>query len=334
MLPSILLGPALAATTAAPAVARGPLVIFALAVAASAWLTRRGIPWFRHGSQASRLGWLLVALLVPAWLLYPLLVDVVDRVKTRLVEQEYAPQVRRHPDDLQDILKRAQTQIDHVADLAAILASASTQEAAPPTAAAFRVWRETELEEARLTSAIELYGEDGVLVSRFALNFPEAEVVPLRHQATSCAWAPLIGEVQPFGADERRMLHAERGVCVDDGRGGQRIIGSIVAYVMLDYSALGVHLVAEPVLRVLPRRRAPRAKARRASDVELTVFGWGRLPIYTSLSRSWLLTDDVFDAAYRARDGFWTTLARGDGVDRVFVSNDSQRHLRRSASRS
>jgi signal transduction histidine kinase len=321
ILPSVALGPALATT--APAVARGPLVIFALAVAAAAWLTRRGIPWFRHGSQASRLGWLLVALLVPAWLLYPVLVDVVDRVKTRLVEAEYAPQVRRHSDDLQDILKRAQTQIDRVNsdDLAAIIDSAAKQAAAPPTEAAFAVWRGTELEEARLTSAIELYGEDGVLVSRFALNFPEAEVVPLRHQATSCEWAPLIGEVQPFGADERRMLHAERGVCADDGKGGQRIIGSVVAYVMLDYSALGFISSQSPYYEFFRVPRTTR-EGTSGSDVELTVFGWGRLPIYSSLSRSWLLTDDVFNTAYKSRDGFWTTLARGDGVDRVYVSNN------------
>ncbi len=321
VLPSVALGPSLTAIADGQASARAPLVIFALAVAAVAWLTRRGIPWFRHGSQASRLGWLLVALLLPAWILYPVLVDVVDRVKTRLVEEEYAPQVRRHSDDLQDILKRAQTQIDRVPDLDGIIASAASEAAAPPTAAAFTVWQATELEAARLTSAIELYGEDGVLVSRFALNFPEAEVVPLRHRATSCAWAPLIGEVQPFGADERRMLHAERGVCVDDGRGGQRIVGSVVAYVMLDYSALGFISSQSPYYEFFRVPRATR-EGTSGSDVELTVFGWGRLPIYTSLSRSWLLTDDVFTTAYKSRAGFWTTLARGDGVDRVYVSNN------------
>ena len=114
VLPSLALGPAIAAAASGPAIARGPLVIFSLAVAATAWLTRRGIPWFRHGSQASRLGWLLVALLIPAWLLYPVLVDVVDRVKTRLVEDDYAKQVRSHPEDLKEIILRAQSQIDRV----------------------------------------------------------------------------------------------------------------------------------------------------------------------------------------------------------------------------
>ena len=210
VLPSLALGPALSATAGGPAIATGPLVLFSLAVAATAWLTRRGIPWFRHGSQASRLGWLLVALLIPAWLLYPVLVDVVEHVKTRLVEDDYAKQVRSHPEDLLETLKRAERQIDDfdaAADLPALVASAAAERGGASTEPAFTVWRSTELEEARLTSAVELYGADGVLVSRFALNFPEAEVVPLRHQASSCKWS-LVGEVQPFGADERRMLHA------------------------------------------------------------------------------------------------------------------------------
>ena len=122
VLPSLAFGPAIAATAGGPAIARGPLVIFALAVAATAWYTRRGIPWFRHGSQASRLGWLLVALLIPAWLLYPVLVDVVDRVKTRLVEDDYAKQVRSHPEDLKEIILRAQSQIDRVEDLPDLIA--------------------------------------------------------------------------------------------------------------------------------------------------------------------------------------------------------------------
>jgi hypothetical protein len=292
VLPAIVLGPALATMPVVPAIARGPLTVFALAVAAAAWLTRRGIPWFRHGSQAARLGWLLVALLVPAWLLYPVLVDVVDRVKTRLVEHDYAEQVRRHPDDLNAILQRAERQIDRVPDLTKLVTSAAAERAGPPTEPAFTVWRRTELEEARLTSAVELYGPDGVLVSRFALNFPEAEVVPLNHKASSCEW-DLVGEVQPFGADERRMLHAERGLCENDGAGGQRIVGAIVAYVMLDYSALGFISSQSPYYEFFRVPRTTR-EGTSGSDVELTVFGWGRLPIYTSLSRSWLLTDEVF----------------------------------------
>jgi signal transduction histidine kinase len=91
--------------------------------------------------------------------------------------------------------------------------------------------------------------------------------------------------------------------------------------VMLDYSALSFISSQSPYYEFF---RAPRTtrEGTAGSDVELAIFGWGRLPTYTSLSRSWQLTDEVFDTAYKSRHGFWTTLTRGDGVDRVFVSND------------
>ena len=127
--------------------------------------------------------------------------------------------------------------------------------------------------------------------------------------------------MQPFGADERRMLHAERDICVDDGNGGRRVAGAIVAYVMLDYSALSFISSQSPYYEFFRVPRSTR-EGTSSSDVELTVFGWGRLPMYTSLSRSWLLTDEVFNTAYKSRAGFWTQLARGDGVDRVYVSNN------------
>ena len=90
---------------------------------------------------------------------------------------------------------------------------------------------------------------------------------------------------------------------------------------MLDYSALSFISSQSPYYEFFRVPRTTR-EGTSGSDVELTVFGWGRLPMYTSLSRSWLLTDEVFNTAYRSRDGFWTELARGDGVDRVYVSND------------
>ena len=99
-------------------------------------------------------------------------------------------------------------------------------------------------------------------MSRFALNFPEAEVVPLRHQTSSCQWY-LVGEVQPFGAEERRMLHAERAVCVERRQGGEHVVGAMVAYVMLDYSSLSFISSQSPYYEFF--RGGRRARARRAA---------------------------------------------------------------------
>jgi hypothetical protein len=275
----------------------------------------------RHGSQAQRLGLLLIALLVPAWLLYPAIVEEAERAKRALIQGQYAQQVRSHPTDLFNALTHVQQQIDAYQGLEALVQASATHKGPVTTEPAFTVWGRTDLEQERLTSAIELYGADGTLVSRFALNFPEAEVVPLlyRDRPGTCSWE-VFGEVQPFGADERRMLHAERALCLNDG-GIQTVVGAIVAHVMLDYSALPFISSQSPYYEFI---RAPRATPENtaASDVALTVFGWGRLPIYTSSSQSWLLTDVVFERAYRSREPFWTTLVRGDATDRVYVTND------------
>ena len=116
------------------------------------------------------------------------------------------------------------------------------------------------------------------------------------------------------------MLHAERDLCEDDGKGGERIVGSVVAYVMLDYSALGFISSQSPdheffrVPRttreghVRQRRRADGVRLGPAADLHLAQ------PIVAADRR-------VFDTP-TDRGRFWTTLARGDGVDRVYVSNN------------
>ena len=92
---------------------------------------------------------------------------------------------------------------------------------------------------------------------------------------------------------------------------------------MLDYSALEFISSQSPYFEFFRASRASRREGTVGADVELTIIGWGRRsPLYTSSSRSWRLTDAVFDRAYRSREPFWTTLERGDSLDRVFVSND------------
>jgi hypothetical protein len=323
LVPAVFATPCLVAA-GGPAVALGlpllPFVTAGVVVAAVAWITRRGVPWYRRGSQASRLGWRGIALLVPAWLLYPALLYSVDGAKRQLVAESYSKEVRSHPRELQSHLERALDQIDAFPGLTDLVRDLGAGQTRVSTEAAFSLWRQTELERFRLTSAIELYAGNGELVSRFALNFPETEAVSLTYQSRSCQWETF-GEAQPFGADERSMLHAERSICIREG--GRTVpSGAIVVHVMLDYSALRFISSQSPYFEFI---RAPRAGPRAGtagSDVELGIFGWGRLLVYSSSSRPWRLTEEVFERAFRSRESFWTTLERGEAVDHVFVSND------------
>jgi signal transduction histidine kinase len=299
-----------------------PLLATALLAAIAAYLSRRGVPWYRHGSQALRITTLFLALLLPGWLLYPSLVHFVDLAKRRLIETQYAVETRDHPKALLERLTDALHQIDQVPAIGELTQAARPANERPSIEPAFTLWRETDLNTFRLTSAVEVYGPDGTLASRFALNFPESSPGTSHYVGKRCTWEDLSAEAIPVGADERRIVHAERGICITDPQtGASRLVGSIVLYVMLDYNALPFISSQSPYFEFV-RGAQPGENASAGSDVELAVYGWGHLTIFTSSNRAWQLDDDVFRRVYQSRSPFWTVLSRGDVRDHAYISND------------
>ena len=273
-------------------------------------------PRFRHTSQAARVLVMLLAVAAPALLLYPLLAHHADRAKRQLVETRYARQAARHPADLQGFLNRSLGQIDELAELQAVMSAPVRR---PGADQAFSIWRQTELAQLRLTSAIELYDAGGGLISRFALNFPEYADVPQRWVSGGCEWE-IFGEAAPFGSEERRILHGERAICIPAPSGGAPVVqGSVVVHLALDYQALPFISPQNPYVELL--RERPDAGAERR-DVELVIYGWGLQPIFTSGSSPWTVDDDLFARIYASREPFWTTRAKGGRRYDLYVVNN------------
>jgi len=183
------------------------------------------------------------------------------------------------------------------------------------------------LARARLTSAVELYNAAGTCVSRFALNLPEYSGTAQAPQieAASCQW-DVIGEAAPFGAEERRMLHAARQICTTPGPGeAPRVVGSIVVHVLVfDYRSLPFITSQNPYFEVF-RRTEPGTTREdvRGSGVEVAIYGWSLAAVYNSPNASWSIGDDLFDRIYDTdRRPFWTTVDTNSGRYRVFFSND------------
>jgi signal transduction histidine kinase len=287
----------------------------AVASAIAAFYAPRWGARFRHAPQAARLLALFVALLLPALLVYPSARAAAARATRSLIESRYAPQALAHPQELQARLDRALTQIDAMPTLADLIPSraASPQPVADP-APAFRIWSQTALAEARLTSAVELYDPSGLLLSRFALNFPEYAPVAQTYSSVKagCTWE-IFGEAAPFGSEERRMLHAERGVCAAGA-----VSGRIVVHVMLDYRALPFISSPSPYFEVF---RAAASGEAPSPDIELVIYGWGLMPIYAS-SAAWPIDEALFHRIYSTRQPFWTTLDNGEQRSHVYVAND------------
>ena len=272
-------------------------------------------PRFRHASQAARMVVLFLALLVPAVLTYPSLLHQGERTKQRFVESQYATQAAKHPEDLLYRLRQSLSQIDGIRELQQIARSEDGSLAPDP---AFLIWRQTELARQRLASAVELYGDDGRLISRFALNFPEYAGLPLDLKVTRCDW-DVSAEIAPFGSDERRVLHAERAICSPTG---SATAGSLVVHVALDYRTLPFISSASPYTELVSPSPSPRREGRPGQDVELAIYGWGLQPIFWSGSDAWSIDDALFERLYASRDSFWTTLSKGGQVYTTYVSNN------------
>jgi signal transduction histidine kinase len=278
---------------------------------------------YRHTTQAMRLILVFAALALPVIVAYPLGAASADRAIRALIENEYAPATARsqQPDSLGDVLERAKREIDQIPNLLDLLASRPSG----PTVqsqTAFHVWNQTTLSRDRVTSEIELYGPDPgrALVSRFALNMPQFQSVIQTGTpswlGTSCSWEAF-AEVDRFGSEERKMLHAERGIC--DAAGN--FAGAVVIHIMPDYRALPFVSSANPYYEVLsgPDALPP---ASRIANLQVVVYGWSLRTLFTSGRVAWPISDEILARLTRSRDPFWTSLTAGGERYEVHIRND------------
>jgi signal transduction histidine kinase len=322
------------------------LVLSALACAVAALAARRVVVWYRHTTVAARILALFVAFLIPALLLYPAVDYFAEAAMRSLIATQYAVQAQNHSQTLQERLTEARREIDALtalpllvtedggaqggrgADTAGgrVAGDGGAQQCAAGPELAFRVWSQTALARARLTSAVELYDRQGCLISRFALNFPEySGTAPAPQAESACEW-DVFGEAAPFGSEERQMLHAERKICTSLTPGGPPVpVGTIVVHLLLfDYRTLPFMTSQNPYFEVFrPAEGGAPREGTTGSDVEVVIYGWALGPIYTSGRAAWPITDALFARLYDpARRPFWTTAQSGDVRSRVYFSND------------
>ena len=259
-----------------------PIAPFLVAAAASALLTAvlaqpRGRA--RRASQTVRLFGLYLALLAPALAMYPSLHAFAIEAKERLIAEELGPQAASQREDLGSLrVPETLEQIDRMPTLVEFVTSSTEDEAPTTRDRAFLVWSQTALAQYRLTSAVELYGLKGRLVSSFALNLPDS---PTPYSGGSCDEWDLYEEPPPFGSTKRYVLRASRGIC-DAGRA----VGGIVVRAMFDYRDLPFISAQRRYLSALGPDRQPPVEDDLGRDIEFTVYGWSRAPLYTSVPGS------------------------------------------------
>ena len=313
--PMLLIGTGWSAALAA----QWPTFIAAVFVVGVAWRIGRVRANLRRGSQAARLLALMLGLVLPSLAFYPTLVDAAARARRALVETGYAPEVLDQRRTLQARLADTLRDIDRLDGLDDLVRAADPDpEGAPPVDAAFLIWSQTELARLRLTSSIELYNASGAIVSRFSLKLPDVAGA----QAASgvrCSW-DVFEEVSPFFAEERRLLHAGRGICRAEPGGRQRVVGQVVVHLMLDYGNLSFVSAQSPYVALLRSGRRATPLPSRQMPVAFAVYGWSGKVLYTSESRARPIDEAVLARAASSREPFWTLFE--DGATEAYVLND------------
>lgn len=298
--------PALA--TVAP-ITIGTAVASALAALAAVPLRRR----YRRASQSTRLLLLFGATVLPALIIDPTISLSARRATETAIETVHAPATLGHAEHLRHQLTAAMAEIDGMGTLASMVERPAA-DTGVSTDVAFQVWSQTVLSRARLTSAVELYAGDGTLTSRFALNVPEYGI-DQSSVDIGCDWE-VYGEASRFGAEELRMLHAERGVCDDTGT----VRGAIVLHVIFDYRALPYLSARNPYDDLL--RAGETASAAVPRGIQTVVYGWSRLPLFVSGPGAWALDMPLLERIERSRLPFWITRRTEAGTFRVHFLND------------
>src|SRR5688572_21196194 len=293
-----------------------PLLAAAVASVLLALYATRLMARYRHGSQAFRLTLLTLGLIVPSAAFYPAIFQLAWQAKSELVQSRYAKQALAQRDNVQQALSMSLTTIDEYEGLAELVTRQPSAAGESSSDAAFQLWQITALKNYPVTSSIELFGPDRAIRSRFAFNLPDDPTAPPSEE-TNCDWA-IFEEVNPFFAEERRILHAGRQICGPRGES----LGSIVVHAMLnDYENLPFIPSTSPYVELL-RAPADQREGYAGEDVEYAVYGWSRSPIFASGDTAWPLTDAVFARVVESRDSFWERMERGDTAYDVFVLNN------------
>lgn len=309
----LLLGGQTAASASAAATmgAAIPAVLFALL---ANWIRR----YYRRTTQSMRLLLAFLAMVTPLVAFYPLSAATADRVTRRVIAEDYAPATARHPQQLREELAQALRDVDQLPGLGELVANLPPND----TQAAFLIWNQTSLARSRVISDVELFGPDGTLRSRFAFNLPEYLYVTSQQtrQGTGCTWeGQVFGELTPFGAEERRMLHAERGICDQSGR----VLGGIVVHVASsdDYQALPFVSSPSPYYDLLGQPASASAEAR-LPELGLAVYGWSQQPLFTSGQVTWPVSQSTFEHLYRRGTPFWESIVADGRRYDVHFSQD------------
>ena len=170
--------------------------------------------WFvgrlQQGDVFSRFGTLFLALFIPVLAYYPAILYYESRIAREVIRETVAPLVLHHGDSQLYVMRETLRAVDRM-QMSGQLASSE------PEQIAYRVWSGSDLSFFALSSLVEVFDEEGNLVSRFALNFPDNELGWHQPEGPTPQEWVIDEETYPGQPNRPRVFHARRGLPAKDG---------------------------------------------------------------------------------------------------------------------
>jgi signal transduction histidine kinase len=259
------------------------------------------------GSASVRLVLFAALIVTGEVILQPALVYYGEKNRRLQIERDYAPLVLRRESWQEDILTRARRTVDALRVL----------EDLPPESdrtgieeLAFAVWSETELAMQGLSSGVEIQDEQGVVISRFALNMPALlssagpSALPEDDQ-----WR-LDWDTLPVVSSRQRARHAERRLVY-----GGRVYGAIHVYVADDFWNLPFLEGRDPYPTLF---RTTPAGLQGDRPVHLMVYGPNHDVLWSSAERPPGFASALTWPLPPSPAGFWRTVKFGSALRYVY----------------
>ena len=164
----------------------------------------------QEGGVYSRFATLFLALFVPVLAFYPAIAYYENRIAREFIQGTVAHLVLHQGDSQLYVMQETLRAVERM-QVAGQLGSPDRDQVA------YRVWSGSDLSVFALSSAVEVFDEDGTLVSRFALNFPDTESGWHQPEGPPPQEWVIDEETYPGEPNRPRVFHARRGFPAEDG---------------------------------------------------------------------------------------------------------------------
>ena len=224
----------------------------------------------RRGAVYTRFATIFLMLAVPVLSYFPAVAYYERWVAQSFLEQTVAPAVIHQDDSQLYVLQATLRAIDRM-ELAGQFGQPDGDQIA------YRIWSGSDLSDFALSSAVDIFDEEGTPVSRFALNFPDSELEWHEPEGAPPEQWVIYEETYPGEPNRPRVFHARRALPTKGG-----VLWDLQIRLLAGWSNLPFIATPSPYADLFRSAAAETPLPAAHRDLALHVFDQQGEPIFSS----------------------------------------------------